>query len=351
MLRLLKELVRPLRVRVYRNRFERRHRQRCYRDNAQAALKLIERYGLENPTGLYDEYIKDLKQYQFSFVEWHFLYRLSGKPAEYKEQFISSLEAQRYYRKYIEDSVRQLFIDKSVFLNKFSHYIRRTVADCRSGITKEVFQDKFYCKDIIVKPVFGSLGIGVFKTSYNEIEQKGIDAFMAKAKEYGYVMEECITGCEELQRFHPASLNTVRVITCVDGDEIRVFSSFVRFGVGNSIVDNVHTGGIYCSIDVNDGIIDSSGFDQYGKEYDEHPDTHLIFAGTRIPHWHDIETSCIESHRLVKTPIIGWDVCINARDEVEFIEGNHGPDLDLLQTPHKRGLASEFIRIISSQQA
>ena len=67
------------------------------------------------------------------------------------------------------------------------------------------------------------------------------------------LIEECIEGCAELQRFHPESLNTIRVVTVRGRSGIRVLGSFIRFGRGGAVVDNAHAGGLFAHVDITEG--------------------------------------------------------------------------------------------------
>ena len=66
--------------------------------------------------------------------------------------------------------------------------------------------------DCIVKPHDGSLGIGVKKVNRMD-DPDQIKAFYDKCVKHGMLLEECVKGCEELQVFHPQSLNTIRFAT------------------------------------------------------------------------------------------------------------------------------------------
>lgn len=53
--------------------------------------------------------------------------------------------------------------------------------------------------------------------------------------------------------------------------------------------------------------------------------------GYTIPNWQNVVSFCEKAAR--KIPVcqfIGWDITITKKGEIEFIEGNHNPDYELL---------------------
>ncbi len=189
----------------------------------------------------------------------------------------------------------------------------------------------------------GSLGQGIFKVAAADLENpEKRDEIIARIYAGKSLVEEAIQGCDELQAYHPQSLNTLRVVTVSDGKSPRVFGSFFCMGRGESVVDNAHAGGVFAHIDIEKGVIDTDAFNTDGETFSHHPDTGLPIKGARIPKWDLITKTCMEAHRQCDNFIVGWDVTVNASGEVDFIEGNHAPDMDVMQGTTKRGIRREF---------
>ena len=68
--------------------------------------------------------------------------------------------------------------------------------------------------------------------------------------------------------------------------------------------------------------------------------------GYKIPKWNDIVETVCEAAKLTDNPITGWDVVINKVGQVEFIEGNHTPDLDMMQSRYNMGLKKKVYALI-----
>lgn len=160
------------------------------------------------------------------------------------------------------------------------------------------------------------------------------------------LLEECVTATDEISKFNPDSLNTIRVVTFSNGKGAEVFGSFIRFGRKGKVIDNAHAGGVFAQINVNTGLIESNGINTDGGEFVSHPDSGIQFKGYRIPQWENIKEFCTKAALKVKgVKVCGWDVCVRQDGRLEFIEGNYGPDFDVMQSPLKRGVKKELNKL------
>jgi hypothetical protein len=162
-----------------------------------------------------------------------------------------------------------------------------------------------------------------------------------------YLAEQHITACEEISSFNPESLNTIRVVTYLNGSVFRIVGSFIRMGLPGSCVDNAHAGGIFARIDIHTGIVTSEGINTYGGNFVLHPGSKKQIIGFRIPHWTEVIETCRRAARAIpEAKIVGWDVAITRDYTIMIIEGNHMPDFDLMQSPARKGVKNEFLEII-----
>lgn len=286
-------------------------------------------------------YVKDMKRYMVDFDEWNNMYDFKNLTCEEKSTYISRSNAQKLYRKIIKPEWRDLFNNKEKFLIEFSRYIHRFYYKVTDDSKYENISDIISKYSVIVKPINGSLGNGIYKItpSYTNLEKDIIISRILKEKP---LIEECISGCEELQLFHPNSLNTIRIVTINNGVSNSVLGAFFRMGRGGNIIDNAHAGGIFAPIDIKSGKIDAPGMDTFGNRYEHHPDSKKTIIGFQIPYWEQIMKLCIEAHDKCPNFIVGWDVVINKNNDIEFIEANHAPDKDVMQGPRRIGIRNEF---------
>ena len=132
-------------------------------------------------------------------------------------------------------------------------------------------------KDCVCKPVADYAGRGIFSMTIHDglirIDNQVVDRHALGDYFTGsqYVIQEKIIQHERMSRLHPASVNTIRLVTCFVGDVVRPFSAFLRIGTGGRIVDNWSMGGILVYLDTEKGCLGKDGFikpEYGGRKYD-----------------------------------------------------------------------------------
>ena len=112
----------------------------------------------------------------------------------------------------------------------------------------------------------------------------------------------------------------------------------VRFGGSDKPVDNIHTGGMACEVDLQTGYIVGKGYDLDGHSYFYHPRSGKVIPGTKVPNWSavcDMVTGAAK--KLPEVGYIGWDVA-DSDDALCLIEGNECANVDVSQVSAQRGL-------------
>lgn len=211
--------------------------------------------------------------------------------------------------------------------------------------TYEQFADLVSSTGCIAKPHDGSLGQGVEIIDKQTGPQ--VKAWYDKMVQNEMVVEEYLHGCDAIQAFHPSSLNTIRFITFGYKDKIIPFGALIRMGVGNMVVDNTHAGGIFAHVNIKTGVIESEAVTTDGLHVSAHPDTHIPLIGFQIPMWDEITDFCLNAARHTKNIITGWDVVIRDDNRLEFVEANHRPDIQTMQSWFKVGSKREILATLS----
>lgn len=288
-------------------------------------------------SALYEKWYADYKRYNVTFSEYYTQYRFPSLSEEQKREYISVSTMQKIYRLCGKESVRKIFRCKPEFLRQFRPYIHREwmVIDEKTDLQAlDAFLSK---RDVILKPIAGTRGEGISKIVKGSMTA---DALL-RSHSGQWIAEECIVSDARLAAFHPSSLNTIRFVTFSNGTVCKPVLAFFRTGSGGGIVDNYHGGGISAQIDIRTGIITSDGKGENGVPRKVHPDTGIPFAGTQIPMWQEITDCCTRAAlSLPGIRFAGWDVAINADGQIEFVEGNHAPDMDIPQSLANHGLRS-----------
>lgn len=291
-----------------------------------------------------------LKDHSVSLSEYLYQYEFYKLSEEERDEFISRAKmralAYKLRMKYPKDSLG-LPRFKEQYLGRFTDlgFIHRRWLYVPDSSYQQ-FADLLSSVDCIVKPADGSLGIGVKKVPKQD-DANQIRALYEKCAQSNILLEECVKGCDELQAFHPQSLNTIRVVTMAFRGKAVLFGAFFRMGVGDMVIDNAHAGGLFAQIDINKGVIESDAITTDGMRVENHPDTGLKIKGTKIPHWEQLVEACLNAARQTRNIITGWDVVITDEGNVELIEVNNRPDFDLMQSPLRIGVKRKVLDTLS----
>lgn len=186
---------------------------------------------------------------------------------------------------------------------------------------------------LIIKPILGHAGRGIVLAikKNNEIFIKSGGAEVELEK-YNFkeeaIIQEVVTQIDEISAISSSSINTIRVLTLyTKASDIIPISSSMRFGVGESFVDNWSAGGIAVGVDYDTGRLKEIAFDKYGKQYKEHPVSKVKFLGFKIPMWNDIIEVAIKVQRACSFyKLIGMDIAVTKKGPI-LIEVNANPDI------------------------
>lgn len=306
--------------------------------------KAQNKFSKKDALGSLEDYGQALKKHWVSYSEYAEKYEFYKKNEEQRDEYVSALKMDYFYRRYCPMAAKAVFRDKTRFLEVYGDYVHRKWL----YIPKASFADfeKMVSQyDCIAKPLNESRGKGIFKVFKDDAErdiQKLYDYFVKN----NYLIEQCIENGKELKAFHPQSLNTIRVVTVSNKEKACVFSGVLRVGIGGNVIDNSHAGGISAQINIESGIVETDGADSHGNRYEYHPDSNIKIKGFNIPYWDAIVNTCCEAARRTSIPIVGWDVVANDDGTIEFVEGNHRPDMDVMQVRYKRGVKKQIFALI-----
>ena len=256
--------------------------------------------------------------------------------------------------------------DMHLLRNKWHAYLLLKDAYRREVLLLESEQDfpafEAFCQrhpTFVVKPVGLGLSLGVRKVDVENanlhtlfdqlfIEIETENGHWNSGTEKGVLVEELIEQGEEMAMLHPASVNSVRMLTINLGDgDIRLWYPYVRIGVGGHFISSAATGSIVACINAGTGVVETTGFDKLGKITDVHPDTHFTIKGIKIPRWGQLCQKAIEmSKRLPTLRYIGWDFVYDKDGEWIVMEGNENAGISSSQLIHHRGMREEFEQLI-----
>ena len=195
-------------------------------------------------------------------------------------------------------------------------------------------------------------GKGVFKLTRTGLKNELDVRFDSLINGY-YVHTKIIEQHKEINKIHNKSVNTLRIISLITSENHpEIISVFMRFGVGDSVIDNASSGGFFVGVNIDEGTLKDTGhyLSQYGgAKIKKHPDSGFIFEGFKVPYFKEACEEVLKGIMVIPNRFIGWDVAITPNGPI-IVEANSSPHLQisnivnggLLKNPHIKKLLEEL---------
>ena len=233
------------------------------------------------------------------------------------------------------------FDDKLRFNENFAEFLGRKTLNGETATVADLTDFLDGQEAIFAKINHGDCGRGVEKLYVKDFESPAAMLDYIQQNKL-VVLEQVLKQHEDMARLHPASVNTMRILTDLVDDTVHIAYITVKMGRGGGVCDNSGQGGVLCRVDIESGRICSPATDDYFNVYDKHPDTGIVFQGYQLPMVDEAIALAKKAARKVpQVGHVGWDVAITP-DGPAIIEGNDFPGTDLCQLapfyPEKRGL-------------
>lgn len=141
--------------------------------------------------------------------------------------------------------------------------------------------------------------------------------------EYDFVVQNLLKQHPDIERLHPGSVNTIRVVSLYTEGNTKVYSAAIKVGIGSSRTDNGKSGGIYVGIHP-DGSLKKAGCTTKMQRITRHPDLGYPFEEQRIPSFDKVVSFVQEAHnRVPMFRLVAWDIAIDQQGNPAFIEANY----------------------------
>jgi hypothetical protein len=238
------------------------------------------------------------------------------------------------------------FVDKARFNRRFAAFIGREWLDLRAAGPDDLARFLARHGEAVVKTADGMGGAGIRIVTAAEASDPA-HAHAALRAEGLVLVEERLRQHEDLQRVAPESVNTIRLITYLDGDRVTVLAHVLKLGNGEP-VDNFGRAGMQTTLDP-DGHAPWGAFDKAGNRYLVHPTSGEPIPGTVVPCWDEVLDLVDRAARVVPSvPYVGWDVAVTPDGPV-LIEGNYDSGVFQMKpsmSDVRTGLREEYLRAI-----
>lgn len=236
-----------------------------------------------------------------------------------RKTYLTRVKNASIIKKYNNKEYMHYLNNKIEFNNKFKKYLKRDYIDLNKATLDEF---KKFCKDkeyVIAKELDNSGGKGITKES-----TKNIKELYNKLKENKqYLVEELIVQNKKISKLNPSSVNTLRIFTFYDQNEVHILNSILKIG-NSGFVDNFSSGGMYTFLDDNGKVI-CPAIDVNDNKISVHPVTKEKIIGFEVPNFNKAIKMVKEAAKEIKEiRYIGWDVAILEND-VSIVEGNEFP--------------------------
>lgn len=297
--------------------------------------------------GLAAQFFEQLRLYISAgiFAPWYYIFSLHRDGRHRAPTFLQRCETKRGIYGLLRAEVSTPLGNKQLFADRCAAAGVRCVA-CElvvdgSDVAPSLLPDA----DLFLKPMKASGGsgaerwdrIGARRWSDGEQVLGGSELLdHLRSKNRPYIVQRRIQPHPGLQQLTSGALPTVRALTILNeqGDPEIVGASFRMSIGGNRTVDNIHAGGLACRVSLEDGSLGPAsdlGSDARLGWHSRHPTTGAQIEGKRLPFWNEVKAIAVRAHAAFEgRVVIGWDIAID-EDGPIIIEGNRGPDMDLMQ--------------------
>lgn len=272
-----------------------------------------------------------------SGINDYFQYQFYKRKHIDRKTFIVHRKRMKIVNTFNDQEDRKILDSKPAFNKKYSSFINRDWLEISTASLEEFSNFAEKHQRFIVKPADGSHGKGIRIEDISKCNS--LEAKFNELKEESPIIEELIVQHNELAEFNPTSVNTLRVVTLLSANgNPKVMTANLRVGNGNKFADNFHHDGIAALIDIDSGIVVTSGIDINFNRYFVHPHSGKQIIGFKIPYWEKVVQTTLKAAKVTPTVgYIGWDVSIDKNGEIIIIEGNAAADPDISQMPDQIG--------------
>lgn len=315
-----------------------------YRHYLQLAQKEADEFGISSIDP--DDMVRETIVFG-TFFDEYLLYGFHTKSSEVRRTYLTDSVRNRLCSRINNSEMQKLLMDKFQCYRYFKPYYRREsiLFDSRNTLIDAIGFAKLY-REVVVKPLKDCAGRGIELHTYDaETSPQYFKQLLSTHKPY--IIEERIIQHPTLAQWHPASINTIRVNTILKDNRFTIFNAFIRTGRNGSFVDNGAQGGLFATIDPQNGKIITEACDEHGNTYASHPESHIPYIGTQIPYWDELKDLSKQlAHNIPELVYVGWDLALTP-DGWVMVEGNKGQFV-AQQLTLKHGLRKDFEALVGA---
>lgn len=309
-------------------------------DQFRRAFKYAQKEAGMGTFGLWLDVISSSYKYNIGLIDY-FIFRFYEKSSQERSKWIGTGYKYEFDLRMNPRESRNILENKIEFYNAYANFIKHdycALSDVINATPSAMSVMHNPTGKIVVKNACGQCGLEVEVLKASEFTTSSLSSYMRSRK--FDLAEAYIEQHSDLKALSPSGLNTVRVMTMVNGKgDVDVLGARLRISV-NSHVDNLASGNIAAPINLETGIVESDGVysDITKRNVTVHPITGMSIAGFQVPFWREVmEQSKEIALQHPQNRGVGWDVAITSNGP-DFVEGNHNWCKILYQIPVNQGL-------------
>ncbi len=273
----------------------------------------------------------------------------------HKPEFESLLENKLFFALFCENT--SIKTPKLISYNLASTFFYNgtvTIVNSKDELIwffRKVFEES-KITELFFRPSEAYGGFGCFKLTADNFNDKLAHVYHNLFNGL-FLQTEVLKQHKAINSIQSNSINTVRLVTFVTLEGVtEIIIAYMRFGVGDSVVDNFASGGCLVRIDLESGILEDTGYTgpaEGENEVNMHPDSGFKFAGFKVPYFKEACQAVKDGAEIIPERLIAWDVAITPEGPV-IIEAGRTPGLaacdiaygGILQNEHVRAMMKEI---------
>ncbi len=194
----------------------------------------------------------------------------------------------------------------------------------RTPLTADALRDRLHTEEAVFVKVatssFGGKGVFYIAASdgdmYEEL-QRGTASVRADI-----IIQRPLSQHEGLNTINASCVNTIRILSLLTKDSVKIYSAVLRMGVAGSKVDNTSSGGFTCGI-TEQGTLKKYAYRPTGERFPVHPTSGVVFEGYVVPGFEAAKALVKQAHPMVPHfRLVSWDIAIDADGKAVMIEAN-----------------------------
>lgn len=251
---------------------------------------------------------------------------------------------QRIISRFNDENTMQAYSDKNTYDIRFKEFNQpKTILKKWGG---DFYIDNSIVSEKVAVCLFSTLDDVIIKPTLETGQGHGVfcfrqDTLMISPEKYlqslgnNFIIQERVKQHDKIAKFNPSSLNTFRIVTYRDRDNVYILNMTLKIGHTGEIVDNGHAGGYFVGIN-EDGTLKKWIYSLKPFSKKETTESGVKVEGMFIPSFSKLkETVCNLSLLLPYHKIVGWDMAIDENGNPLLIELNiNGFGVNIIQIPN-----------------